>query len=82
MEGPLESVRALHAIRLLPIDTMRYGDTTTRFADEFHEALGLPKQEIVTTTELLGALLGAMKAIDDKVSRIEDRLAIAGANHG
>ena len=86
VEGPLESVRALDAIRTLPIDRWTYKHNNEvhigTYAEDFHKALGLPPEKVISTVDMLGALLGAVKALDDKMTRIEHKLKIAGVSDG
>lgn len=76
-EGPLESVKALDAIRSLPVDRWHYSHENVRhigtYAEDFNKALDLPPKKLIDPLDAIGALMGAVKALADKVDALEAR---------
>lgn len=72
-EGALEPEDALKAIRGLPVDRWSYkGDDTPHvgtYAESFNNSLGFPNRPYIHTVDAIGALTGAVQALDKKIGR-------------
>lgn len=72
-KGPVDDEDALKAITSLPVERWNYkGDDTEHvgtMAQDFNRNLGLPGRPMISTIDYLGALTGAVKALDKRTKR-------------
>jgi hypothetical protein len=74
-QGPVEPEAALTAIRSLPLHRWNYHNDPQphigTFAEDFNEALNLPKSQGIQIIDLLGAVLGSIQARDKRLEKLE-----------
>lgn len=72
----VEPSDALRAVDSLPVDRWVYkgGDRVHvgTYADEFHEALGLPHEPHISVIDLMGALIGAVQCLSKEVKAMKE----------
>jgi len=70
---PMDSEKALQAIRKVPLETWSYhGDTEQHagtYSEDFYKALGMEPKPHINSIDMFGALAGAMQALDKKVNK-------------
>lgn len=75
IEGPLEPVKAMDAIRSLPVDRWSYhGENVVHigtYAEDFNKALDLPPKPVIDPIDMLGAILAAVKELDGRMAKLE-----------
>lgn len=69
---PMDPEKGLQAIRRMPFESWRYhGDTEQHagtYSQDFYNALGMEPKPQINSIDMFGALGGAVKALDKKVS--------------
>lgn len=73
--GPVDSEEVLAAIRSLPAERWKYHGSEQvhfgTFAEDFNEKVVGERRPFIAVIDMLGALVGAVKALADKVDKLE-----------
>ena len=73
--GPVEPAAVLAAVRGLPVEKWKYhGSESVHFgtyAEDFNEAIVGERRPVIALIDMMGALVGAVKALADKVDNLE-----------
>jgi len=81
-EGEQGVQETLDAVMSLPLHRWHYkGDDRSHigtFAEDFHEALGLPESPAISAIDMFGALLGAVQAIGKRLEKLESKISSIG----
>lgn len=77
-DGVQDAQETLEAVKALPLRKWRYKGEGEKhigtYAEEFHEALGLPKSQQISVVDMFGALLGSVQAISTRLEKLESRI--------
>jgi hypothetical protein len=77
-EGEIDPQETLEAVKALPLRKWRYKGEDQKhigtYAEDFHDALGLPKSQQISVVDMFGALLGSIQAINTRLEKLERRI--------
>lgn len=75
--GPMNADDTLDAVRSLPLDRWKYKGSDTphigTYAQEFNAKLGLPEAPFIGLVDMMGAILGSVQALANRIEALEAR---------